>query len=193
VVDIQINLTTLMCLDEDPGLIPGWGPVIADIARQVAHDQETNPIWRYSVTDRHGTLLHHGHTKRRPDATEKAFVNARDRTCRAPGCRRPAIHCDQDHRLEHANGGPSHRGNLCVLCRHHHRLRHERGYVIHDIHPSTIWQAPNGEWYLVLPDGNLILTAENDDRIPPDALLDLPPDDWTDHDWEQAIARYGHT
>ena len=43
VVDIQVKLSTLAELDNDPALIPGWGPVIADIARQVAHDQKANP------------------------------------------------------------------------------------------------------------------------------------------------------
>jgi len=156
-VDILMNLSTLMCLDDDPALIPGWGPVIADIARQVAHDQETNPMWRWSVTDQDGNLLHHGHTGRRPTATESAFVKARDRTCRAKGCTKTAMWCDEDHRREHHKGGPSHRANLCTLCRHHHRLRHERGFVIHQINPcGFLWQAPNGRLYPVPPDGHLL-------------------------------------
>ena len=89
VVDIQVKLSTLAELDNDPALIPGWGPVIADIARQVAHDQQVNPRWKWSATDENGELLHHGHTGRRPNATEDAFVRARDRSCRAPGCRAP--------------------------------------------------------------------------------------------------------
>lgn len=172
VVDIQVKLTTLMCLDDDPALIPGWGPVIADIARQVAHDQATNPLWRYSITNDEGGLFHHGHTKRRPNSTEKAYVKARDRMCRAPGCRQLAMHCDDDHRQEHARKGPSHRGNLCCLCRHHHRLRHERGYVMEQIDVSTSWwRAPNGLMYLKGPDDLLNLTADLDNID-----YDPPPD-----------------
>jgi hypothetical protein len=37
VVDLKVDLTTLAGLDESPAEIPGWGPVIADIARKVAH------------------------------------------------------------------------------------------------------------------------------------------------------------
>jgi len=190
VVDLQIKLSTLMCLDEDPGLIPGWGPVIADIARQVAFDQEYNPAWLWSVTDERGNLLHHGHTRRRPTAEEKAYVKARDRTCRAPGCRQPAIRCDDDHRQEYANDGPSHRANLCVLCRHHHRLRHEKGFVVHQIHAAThMWQAPNGCLYLVTGDGDLILTVEDSDGAPPPGLVNslIPDDDLEDaHDYDYA-------
>jgi len=36
VVDLQVPLATLAGLSEAPGEIPGWGPVLADIARQVA-------------------------------------------------------------------------------------------------------------------------------------------------------------
>ena len=32
-VDVVVKLTTLLCLDNDPGWLPGWGPVLADIAR----------------------------------------------------------------------------------------------------------------------------------------------------------------
>jgi hypothetical protein len=168
VVDLQVQMSTLMCLDNDPALIPGWGPVVSDIARQVAFDQEANPMWRWSVTDEHGNLLHHGHTRRRPTSTEKAFVKARDRTCRAPGCRRKAMWCDDDHRREYAKGGPSHRSNLCVLCRHHHRLRHERGFVTHEIYPGTyLWEAPNRRLYLVTPNGDLIGSADDIDPPPP--------------------------
>ena len=163
-VDLQVKLSTLMCLNEDPALIPGWGPVIADIARQVAHDREANPAWLWTVTDEHGRVLHHGHTKRRPTASEKAFVKARDRTCRARGCRRPATDCDDDHRQEHTNGGPSHRGNLCSLCRHHHRLRHELGYQTYPMSGlGTIWLAPNGRVYITGPDDNIILTVDDPD------------------------------
>jgi hypothetical protein len=146
-----------MYLDEDPGWIPGWGPVIADIARQVAFDQVANPIWKWSATNDSGQLLHHGHTKRRPTAEEAAFVKARDRTCRAPGCQRPAIRCDLDHRLDHAKGGPSHRANECCECRHHHRLKHEKGLVVHQIGLSGfMWEAPDGRLYLVPGEGNIV-------------------------------------
>jgi hypothetical protein len=76
--------------------------VLADIARQISFDRKANPAWKWSATDEDGNLLHHGHTRRRPTATEAAFVRARDRTCRSPGCRRNARRCDLDHRHDYA-------------------------------------------------------------------------------------------
>ena len=161
VVDIQIKLSTLAELDNDPALIPGFGPVIADIARQVAHDQKANPAWKWSVTDDNGELLHHGHIRRRPDATEDAFVRARDRSCRAPGCRRRATTCEIDHRQEWAKGGPSHRGNLDARCEHHHRLRGQPGHTITRTQSGLRWTTPNGRSYNIGPDKDIILTAND--------------------------------
>jgi hypothetical protein len=36
VVDIKVDLTTLTELDDNPAEIPGWGPVIAEVARDIA-------------------------------------------------------------------------------------------------------------------------------------------------------------
>jgi hypothetical protein len=167
-VHLLTKLTTLMCLDDDPAWIPGWGPVIADIARQVAHEQETRPPWHFHVTDTHGNLLHHGRVRRRPTRSERAFIAARDQTCRMPGCTKTALHCDQDHRHHHAHGGPAHRGNLCSLCPHHHALRHEHGYVFHQISLGTyLIESPSGRRWLITPDGHLILTADGPDPGPP--------------------------
>jgi hypothetical protein len=142
--------------------------VIADVARQVAHDQQTRPPWYFDITDDRGNLLHHGPTRRRPTTVEAGFVKARDRTCRAPGCRRPALICDLDHRQEWTRGGPSHRGCLCTLCAHHHALRHERGYVYHRVHiGSYLVESRTGRHWLVTPDGDLILTAEDREPGPP--------------------------
>jgi len=53
VVDIRVDLTTLAELDDAPAEIPGWGPVIADIARKVSRDQDDSE-WRVTITDEGG-------------------------------------------------------------------------------------------------------------------------------------------
>ena len=58
-----------------------------------------------------------------PTPAQHRFVRARDRTCRHPGCRRPAARTDRDHVLAHAEGGATDCANLCCLCRRHHRLK----------------------------------------------------------------------
>ncbi len=47
------------------------------------------------------------------------FVRCRDLTCRFPGCDHPAMDCDLDHTIPHAQGGPTHAANLKCYCRTH--------------------------------------------------------------------------
>ena len=70
------------------------------------------------------------------------FVRARDLTCRWPGCDVPAVNCQLDHTIPHAQGGPTHAGNLKCYCPTHHLLK-------------TFW----GWREKQLPDGTLILTS----------------------------------
>ena len=124
-VDIQVDLATLAGLSEAPGELAGFGPVIADIARQVA-ERQPEARWRYTVTDPDsGQVLVNGVTRRRPTAGQRREVEARDRTCVFPGCRMPAAQCDLDHRVPWSQDGPTTVENLVPLCRHDHRIRHQ--------------------------------------------------------------------
>jgi hypothetical protein len=145
VLDLQMSLTTLMGLTDHPGDLNGFGPVIADIARQVAAE---NPdmTWRYSIYDRMGTLIHHGLTRRRPTAIDAAFIRARDRTCRAPGCRAPAHRCDLDHSEAWSESGNTSRPNLSALCRTHHTWKHLPGTELVQLDDGVIaWKTPLGQ------------------------------------------------
>jgi hypothetical protein len=76
----------------------------------------------------------------------RALVEARDRLCRFPGCRRPASRCDLDHVVPYAQGGPTSEANLLSLCRHHHRLK-TRGRFTPSLDPVTgavTWTTPAG-------------------------------------------------
>jgi hypothetical protein len=64
--------------------------------------------WRYAVIDDNGDLYAEGRLRYRPTAAQTAFIRARDRTCRAPGCRKPAMVCHIDHNNEgYLASGPS--------------------------------------------------------------------------------------
>jgi HNH endonuclease len=92
-------------------------------------------------------------TARFPAARLRAWVSARDTTCRAPGCTAPARSCDVDHTIDHADGGATRHDNLGLLCRHHHRLKHEGGFQLDQPEPGHFrWTSPNGRAYDVTPD-----------------------------------------
>jgi len=167
VVDIQVPLTTLLGLVDFPGELAGFGPVIADIARQVVAEQQ-DATWRYSVYDPLGRLIHHGITRRRPTAADAAFIRARDRTCRAPGCRRPARHCDIDHTRDWAYSKDSSIGNCACYCRPHHVFKHLKN--------SKLAQLSHGVLRLTTPMGQHLITHPEPymDRLEPWSAA--PPD-----------------
>jgi len=128
-VDIRADLETLARLSESPGELAGYGPVVADVARQVAESQ-SGAEWRYTVTDpESGQVVVNGTTRRRPSTGQRRQVEARNPMCVFPGCRMPAAQCDLDHRVPWSEHGPTSVDNLVPLCRHDHRIRHQAGWA----------------------------------------------------------------
>jgi hypothetical protein len=141
-VDIYVDLETLLALNDDPGELAGYGPIIADITRKVA-ERQVDGTWRYTITDpTSGRPLSTGTTRRRPTAAQQREVVARHRTCIFPGCRMPARDCDLDHRIPWAEAGTTKTGDLGPLCRHDHGIRHAAGWT-----------------YKILPDGEIEWTS----------------------------------
>ncbi len=150
-VDIQVELTTLAGLNENPGELRGYGPVIADIARQIAETQ-SEAEHRVTVTEG-GTPIWTGTTRRRPTTHQQRQVEARNPTCAFPGCRNPASECDIDHTHAWAEGGPTNIENLAPLCRHDHQLKHTPGWKLKPTTPGTYqWTTPLGHTYTTGPD-----------------------------------------
>ncbi len=127
-IELRVDLDTLAGLAESPGDLAGFGPVVADIARQVA-SHHRDGTWTFSATDpATGTPVAGGITRRRPTTSQHRAVVAKHSTCIFPGCRMPSADCDLDHRVAFADGGPTIVENLAPLCRHDHRLRHLDGW-----------------------------------------------------------------
>lgn len=127
-VVIRVDLATLVELDNKAGEIPGYGPVIADIARQVGAEQ-INGEWRWTVCHPDtGAILADGTTRRRPTAAQRRHVEARDETCIFPGCLMPATDCDLDHTEEWHDGGQTLVDNTPPACKHDHMVRHNGGW-----------------------------------------------------------------
>ncbi len=149
VVDIHVDLATLADLTEQPGELAGYGPVVADIARQVAGMQE-RAEWRFTVTDPAGGWpMLTGTTRRRPDAGQRRTVQSRDRSCIFPGCRMPALQSDLDHTTPWAESRQTSVEDLAPCCRHDHvRVRHGAGWTYAPRDGGDyIWTSPLGHRY----------------------------------------------
>jgi hypothetical protein len=145
-LDIVIGLDALLGLNERPGVIPGAGHVPADIVRGLLADA----TMRRMVTDPlSGHLLDLGRrTYRIPDRLRR-FIEARDQTCRFPGCGRRAIHCEIDHATPWSSEGTTSPANLGALCTRHHRMKTHAGWTISDsdVGGGCTWTSPFGHVY----------------------------------------------
>jgi hypothetical protein len=82
-----------------------------------------------------------------PD-TLRRWLNTRDRICRNPICRQPALHCDQDHTLAYDRGGRTCPCNAGGLCRLHHQLKQLPGWQLsQDANGTFTWTTPAGLTY----------------------------------------------
>jgi hypothetical protein len=188
VVEIHESAALLAELERSADLPTGWRAVVDDMARQ------------YASRDHDARLLDARPRSRFARAALRRHVQMRDRTCVAPGCRRPARKADQDHTLEHRYGGRSIRANVGPLCDFHHAMKHEGGWELQQPEPGRFrWRSPLGQIYCTrgepiapdLPDpvpraddgeddtGRCRATREPPDRVRPKTapaeLDDLPP------------------
>ncbi len=148
-VELRVDLDTLAELSNAPGELAGFGPVIADIARQVAERQRDGSSWRYVVTDPHtGMPLQHGTTRRRPTATQRRHVENREPRCIFPGCRMPSQACDLDHRIAWAQSRRTAIKDLAPVCRHDHVIRHRHLWTYRPLAGGDyLWTSRLGHTY----------------------------------------------
>jgi hypothetical protein len=71
-----LRLPTLLGHDQYPAELAGWGPVHAELARELAATLGGGE-WRFAITDEQGQLSHCGITRARPTGAPT----------RIPGCR----------------------------------------------------------------------------------------------------------
>jgi hypothetical protein len=75
-----------------------------------------------------GTVLDAGRKTRTVPPAIRRALEARDRSCRFPGC--TSRRCDAHHVEHWADGGATSLDNLVLLCRRHHRAVHEGGFAV---------------------------------------------------------------
>jgi hypothetical protein len=144
---MTVDLATLAQLSESSGDLGGYGPVISDIARQVAETSYRDE-WRFVVTDGEHQPICSGLTRRRPTAADRRTIETAYPTCTFPGCRVPSTRCDLDHTTPWSDGGPTCWCNLAPLCRHDHRVRHGAGWSYRRIETGAHeWTSPLGHRY----------------------------------------------
>ncbi|MCV7409317.1 hypothetical protein AWC05_09765 [Mycobacterium florentinum] len=133
-----------------PGFLYGDSIIPAELVRELAKMAKLQPITTPIAPERAYI----------PSRALADFVRARDLTCRAPGCDRPATECDIDHTVPHGDGGATHPSNLKCLCRKHHLLKTFWGWRDQQLADGTvIWTLPGGQTHVTTPGSALLFPA----------------------------------
>ncbi len=106
---------------DEPALLEGFGPVPAELARELLVDacDRQERIWlrRLYTHPTTGELISMDSTSRLFRNSLARFIRLRDQVCRTPWCDAPIRH--SDHVTDHADGGPTSASNgqgLCQAC-----------------------------------------------------------------------------
>jgi hypothetical protein len=153
-LDLVIDLATLLDLTDDTAAdlahMQGSGPVLADVVRDLLADPDIAVTMCRLVTDPlAGHLLDIGRKSYAVPARLREYVQARDVTCRFPGCRRRASRCQIDHAHPWDDNGETTRENLGALCVRHHQLKTHTGWTIttSQADGACTWLSPHGRHY----------------------------------------------
>jgi Domain of unknown function (DUF222) len=97
-----VNGNVFATTAQAPGFLYGDGIIPVEIVGELAKSATLQPITP-PVAPESGYL---------PSKAMTEFARARDLTCRAPGCDRPATHCDVDRTIPFSDGGVTHPSKL---------------------------------------------------------------------------------
>jgi len=128
----------------------------------------------WMLHDHDGTLLDVGRRRRRPTAAMRRAARERDKCrCRYPGCESRRV--DLHHIQYWSNGGRTKLTNLISLCKCHHMLVHERGYLIASAPGDAFaFYEPGGTAIPsspALPDTDGAIDSCHDAHITPDTIV----------------------
>ena len=149
-VGVTVPVQSLVGADDTPAMLDDGAAVPASVVREIAAKPGT--LFYRLLTDERGMLLDVAQLGRFPSKLLGFAVDARDQTCRWPGCRHRATGCDCDHTIAHPDGQTTY-VNLGSLCRRHHRCKHTPGYQLAQPAPGVFtWTMPTGHRYTTGPD-----------------------------------------
>lgn len=147
-VTITVPITTVLSLDDSPGMVNGDVPLAAEQCREAAAHATS---WFRVLTDPATSIVtdHVAHTYE-PTAAMRRTVRQKWRTCTVPGCSQPAQWCEMEHccrfsKLDPATGGLTVMENLHPMCKHHHGLKTDGVIRLERLGPNeACWVLPMG-------------------------------------------------
>jgi len=144
-VHVTIPMETLIGLTEEPGLLEGYGPIPAEMARELA----MGGPWRGILLDEYRHAAAISTKKYRPTAPMREMVKVNGGgLCTAPGCTSPIR--ELDHVIPWPKGQTK-ATQLRGLCVWHHRRKHDNYAVTLDDDGTARWTTPQGRTHMSRP------------------------------------------
>jgi hypothetical protein len=173
-VNVTVPFTTVLGIDDEPGVLHGYGLVHPAVARRIAAEA----TWRRVLTDpTTGAVLDYGTTRYAPPRLLAEHVITRDVTCRFPTCNWTAEACELDHTVpikSDGTGGSTSHANLGTFHDRHHYDKTHHGFGVRQPSPGEfLINTPAGFTYHVDPEAVGPITDPHFD----DSGSDPPPDD----------------
>ena len=131
------NQMTIVAQLDGTGIVPGVGPLPRAEIERLACISDLHGL----VFDGNGRTLWHGNRVRLATDDQWRALIARDGGCIA--CDADPSRCEAHHIRWVRNGGHTDIDNLVLVCKHHHHLIHDNGWLVQ--------RASDGRWTLAPP------------------------------------------
>ena len=116
--------------------LAGYGPLPADLARDLITNSQGRKWWRRLFTGPTGNLVGGDPTRRRFDGWLAKLISLRDQTCRDPYCDAPIRHFDHIHRW--SEGGLTTLRNGRGTCARGNLIRELPGWQVTLVHSGQL-------------------------------------------------------
>lgn len=113
-VNLLVSDAVLLGTAEEAAHLDGFGPIPAELAREMAADPKAKKTLRRVYANPQGRIVAMDSHTRCFTGNLAKLIKLRDRTCRTPWCNAPIRHLD--HRQRRADHGPTSAANADGLC-----------------------------------------------------------------------------
>ncbi len=162
IINVTVPISTLLGLTETPGLLSGGNVIPPDLVRVIAANPDST--WYRMLTEA-ARCVELSTTAYKPTGPIWRECCARDQICLWPGCNRPGVLVELDHRTPYPEGETC-SSNMGPLCKRHHTVKHARGFELYaNEDGSYTWTTPTGHTWISWPPEQPVAEWPNPDTV----------------------------
>lgn len=148
-VRLVVSDRTLVAGGDEPGHVPGYGPVPATLVRRLVREADRAWVRRLFCDPTTGSLVSMESERRTFTGLLRDLLVTRDDTCRTPWCDAPVRHVDHPSRA--ADGGATSADNGQGLCERCNYTKEAPGWVATSHAGVVTTRTPTGQVHTTRP------------------------------------------